>query len=255
MNKKIFFIITLLLFLGVDKTYAATATPTPSPAPTNSQLNSQINTLKDKIASQVSKLNLVQKRGIIGTIQNVSNNQITLTDLSGNTQYVDVDEITKFSSQASSSFGLSDLKKGMQVSVFGIYNKESQRILARYINTITVPTRYAGEIVAIDGKNYILTIMTNDQKSIKVEIDTTSTVDSYTTGAELTKYGFSKLTVGERVYGDAYPDKKDATLLIADRMIVYLDAPKDQSIQIVTPTVAATIAPTSTGAKSLKPIK
>lgn len=256
MTKKVLLISALLLFLEVGKTYAApAATPTSTPAPTSAQLNSQINTLKDKIASQVSKLNLVQKRGIIGTIQNVSSSQITLTDLAGNTRYVDVDEITKFSSQASSSFGLSDLKKGMQISVFGIYNKDSQRILARYINTVTVPTRYSGEIVAIDGTNYILTIMTNEQKSLKVEIDTTSTVTSYTTGGDLTKYGFSKLKVGDRVYGDAYPDKKDATLLIADRMIDFLDAPKDQSIQIVTPTIAATTAPTSTGAKSLKPIK
>ena len=255
MTKKILLISALLLFLGVGKTNAASATPTPTQAPTSAQLNSQINTLKDKIASQVSKLNLVQKRGIIGTIQNVSNNQINLTDLAGNTRYVDVDEITKFSSQANSSFGLSDLKKGMQVSVFGIYNKDSQRILARYINTVTVPTRYSGEIVAIDGTNYILTIMTNEQKSMKIEIDTTSTVTSYTTGGDLTKYGFSKLKVGDRVYGDAYPDKKDATLLIADRMIDFLDAPKDQSIQIVTPTIEATTAPTSKGDKSLKPIK
>src|SRR5579872_2524324 len=236
MNKKILFIIAMLFFLEIGKTYAASTTPTPTQAPTGSQLNSQINTLKNKIASQVSKLNLVQKRGIIGTIQNVSNNQITLTDLSGNTQYVDVDEITKFSSQSNATFGLSDLKKGMQVSVFGIYNKDSQRILARYIDAVIVPTRYSGEIVAIDGTNFILTIMTTEQKSVKVEIDTTSTIDSYNTGGNLTKYGFSKLNVGNRVYGDAYPDKKDATLLIADRMIDYLDAPKDQTIQIVTPT-------------------
>jgi hypothetical protein len=252
MKKKILFITGLLFFVFINKSYAAVPTPSPT---SSAAVNSQINQLKDKIASQVSKLNLVEKRGIIGTIQAVSNNQITLTDIKGNTRYVDVDEITKFSSGSSSSFGLSDLKKGMQVSAFGIYNKESQRILARYIYTATVPTRYSGEITAIDGKNFQITIMTTDQKSAKVEIDTASTVDSYSTGGELTKYGFSKLNVGDRVLVTGYPDKKDATLLIADRMTVYLDAPKDQSIQIVTPTAAATIAPTSAGGKNLKPIK
>jgi len=253
MKKTILLIAGLLFFVVINTAYAA-ATPTPNPTG-SAQLNSQINQLKDKIASQVSKLNLVEKRGIIGTIQSVGNNQITLTDPQGQTRYVDVDEITKFSSASNTTFGLSDLKKGMLISALGIYNKESQRILARYIDTEIVPTRYAGEITGIDGKNYQLTIMTTEQKTVKVEIDTTSTVNSYTTGGELTKYGFSKLTVGDRVFVTGYPDKKDATLIIADRMIVYLDAPKDASIQIVTPTPAATVAPTSAGGKNLKPIK
>jgi len=250
--KKSILIISVVLFLSlITKTYAAD----PTPSPTSAALNSQINQLKDKIASQVSKLNLVEKRGIIGTIQAVSNNQITINDIKGNVRYIDVDEITKFASGSTASFGLSDLKKGMMVSAFGIYNKDSQRILARYVNTATVPTRYAGEITQIDGKNFNVTIMTTDQKTVKVEIDTTSTIDSYTIGGDLTKYGFSKLNVGNRVFVTGYPDKKDATLLIADRMIVYLDAPKDQTIQIITPTTVATVAPTSTGGKNLKPIK
>ncbi|SRR6266568_438701 len=251
MKKKILITTLLLFFVWTNQTFAATPTPTSSAA-----VNSQINQLKDKIASQVSKLNLVEKRGVIGIIQAVANNQITLTDTQGRTRFVDVDEITKFSSGASNaSFGLSDLKKGMLVSVLGIYNKESQRILARFIDTTTVPTRYAGEITAIDGKNFLLSMMTVDQKSVKVEIDTASTVSSYSNGGSLTKYGFSKLNVGDLVEVVGYPDKKDATLLIADRMIDFLDAPKDQKIMIVTPTASATFAPTNAGAKNIKPIK
>jgi hypothetical protein len=251
MMRKIFLTVILLFFVLTNSAFAAAPTPTSS-----ATINNQINQLKDKIASQVSKLNLVEKRGMIGTIQAVANNQLTLTDTQGRTRYVDVDEITKFSSGATNaSFGLSDLKKGMMVNVLGIYNKDSQRILARFVDTATVPTRYAGEITAIDGKNFQLTIMTVDQKTVKVEIDTTSTVSSYSNGGALTKYGFSKLNVGDRVAVVGYPDKKDATLLIADRMIDFLDAPKDQNILIVTPTASATVAPTSAGAKSIKPIK
>jgi len=251
MNKKLFVITTILFLLAANSAVAAA----PTPSPTSTTLNSQINQLKDKIANQVSKLNLVEKRGITGTVQSVSNNQITLTDTQGQMRYVDVDEITKFQSASNSSFGLSDLKKGILVSVLGIYNKESQRILARYIDTQVNPTRYAGEIIEIDGKNFVLTVMTFDQKSVKIEIDTTSTVSSYSKGGSLTRYGFSKLNIGDRVKAVGYPDKKDNTLLIADRMIVFLDAPKDQNILIVTPTPLATVAPTSAGAKSIKPIK
>src|SRR6185437_5796081 len=122
-------------------------------------------------------------------------------------------------------------------------------ILARYVDTTVVPTRYSGEITSIDNKNFQFTMMTIDQKSQNIDIETTSTIYSYTSGGSLTRYGFSKLTVGDRVEVIGYPDKKDATLLVTDRAVDYLSAPKDAKISIVTPTTAATVAPTSAGAK------
>ena len=56
MKKKIIITTVLLFFVLINKTYAAAPTPTSSAA-----INTQINQLKDKIASQVSKLNLVEK--------------------------------------------------------------------------------------------------------------------------------------------------------------------------------------------------
>jgi len=250
--KKLLIITTIFILAGANTAFAATATSSPSAGATE---NSQINQLKNKIASQVAKLNLVEKRGVIGTIQSVTDNQITLTDTNGQTQYIDLDEITKFSSGSSTTFGLSDLKKGMVVSAFGIYNKESQRILARFVDTVANPIRYSGEITSIDSKNFDLTVMTTDQKSVKVEIDTSSTVVSYSSGGDLTKYGFSKLNIGDRVYVIGYPDKTNASLLIVDRMIDYLTAPKDNGIPLVTPTIEPTAAPTIAGGKSIKPIK
>jgi hypothetical protein len=242
-----------MLFVIVTSTsFAAEPSPT-----TSSILNSQINQLKNKIASQVSKLNLVEKRGIIGTVQDVTNSQITLTDNKGNIRYADLDEITKYESDADSSFSLTDLKKGTLISILGIYNKESQRILARYVDIETVPTRYQGEITAIDGKNFDLTMMTIDQKVEKVSIDDTTTTSSYSSGGSLGQYGFSKLNVGDRIFVVGYPDKTDATLLDADRVVDYLDAPKDPDISLVTPTTAITptAAPTEKGAKAISPIK
>lgn len=254
MKKGIFITTLLLTFSLTTNAYAAVS---PTPAPSNSQtLNNQINQLKDKIASRVSQLNLVEKRGVIGTIQAVTSSQITLTTYEGNVQYVDVDEITKYSSPgAGSSFGIADLKKGMLVRVLGIYNKESQRILARYIDTETVPTRYSGEIVSIDKTNYQFTIMTVDKKTQKIDIETTSKILSYTPDAGLQLYGFSKLAIGDRIIVVGYPDKKDRSLLITARLIDFLDAPKDPNIAIVTPTIVPTIAPTSKGAKSISPLK
>ena len=55
------------------------------------------------IASRVAQLKLVEKRGIIGTVTNVTNTQITLSDIQNNTRFIDVDELTKFTSAKAST--------------------------------------------------------------------------------------------------------------------------------------------------------
>lgn len=257
MKYKIFIILVSLFIAVTGTSFAAETSPSPSAAPTSSSLlNSQINQLKNKIASQVSKLNLVEKRGVIGTVQGVTNSQLTYVDTNGNTDYADLDEITKYQSDSDNSFDLTDIKKGMLISILGIYNKDSLRILARYVDTETVPLRYQGEITAIDTKNDDLTMQTMDQKIEKVSLDNSTTISSYTSGGSLTQYNFSKLNIGDRIFVVGYPDKTDATLLDAARITDYIDAPKDPNITAVTPTVAVTTtpAPTEKGAK-ISPIQ
>jgi len=230
------------------------AVPSPSQGTTQTEAN-QINQLKNKIASQVSQLKLVEKKGIIGTIQSASNSQITVMDTHNQLRYLDLDEITKYSSANGATLTVSDMKQGLKISALGIYNKDSQRILARYVSIEIVPTRFYGEITSIDKPDFQVLIMTDSGKSEKVEIDTTSTVSSYSGGTSLSTYGFSKLSLGDRVEVIGYPDKKDATLIIADRLIDYLNAPKDPNIAFTTPTPTIAPAPTSKGAKSINPIK
>jgi hypothetical protein len=246
-----------ILFLSTAITGPAYAA-VPSPTQTSTQTeNSQINQLKNKIASQVAQLKLVEKRGIIGTIQSVdlSANQITLLDIHDQIRYVDTDDITKYEDANGGSLAVTDMKKGMEISVLGIYNKQSQRILARFVSVEVVPNRFYGEITSIDKTNYDLTVMTDDQKSEKVEIDTSSTVVSYTGGTTLNTYGFSKLSLGDRVEVIGYPDKNDSTSTIADRLIDYLSVPKDPNITVETPTPIMTATPTGKGAKSISPVK
>src|SRR4051812_49382042 len=68
------------------------AATTPTKAALDKKLNEQINQLKEKIASRVSELNLVEKRGMIGTVTEISGSKITMKDVQGNTRFVDVDE-------------------------------------------------------------------------------------------------------------------------------------------------------------------
>jgi hypothetical protein len=89
--KKLIYITAIILFgIAVNPAYAASATPAPTKSndPVKEKLNSQINELKEKIASRVSELNLVEKRGLIGTVTEVKGNQLTLSDTAGNTRFV-----------------------------------------------------------------------------------------------------------------------------------------------------------------------
>lgn len=217
-------VLSILLYLAFAVTVNA-ATPTPSPEATpsktalNEKLNEQINQLKEKIASRVSELNLVEKRGMIGTVSEVSGSKITIKDIQGNTRFVDVDEITKFSSASNKTFGLSDIIKGTKISVLGLYNKQSKRILARFINTSVDPVFLSGTITNIDSKNFIITIKTTDNKELKLDNQTSTKTYAYDKEEGLVRSGFSKLEVGYRITTIGFPDTKDATMIVPSRII------------------------------------
>jgi uncharacterized protein YdcH (DUF465 family) len=253
-------LITLIIifFLGlslcVDTTYAISPTSTTDQTTTR-KLDKQINQLKDKIASRVSELNLVEKRGIIGAVTEAKSNQITITDLTGTPRFVDVDEITKFSSSSNKALGISDLTKGTKISVLGTYNKQSKRILARFINTHAFPTRYIGIIADIDTKNRQFTLITEKNQNVKIDVENATKISAYASDDTTTKLVFSKLKAGDTVFLIGYPDKKETTMLVADRIIALQNMQKNPNIVVAQPTTAPTIEPTAVGAKSIKPIE
>src|SRR3989344_2192879 len=149
------------------------------------------------IASRVAQLKLVEKRGIIGTVTNATNTQIAITDIQNNTRFVDVDEFTKFTSAKSKGvFGISDITKGTTLGILGLYNKESRRILARFVTVVSLPTLVQGGITSIDDKNFTVDVLTIDGKRFTVDIDYTTTTYSYTASSGHIKSGFSKMKEG-----------------------------------------------------------
>lgn len=233
-----------LLVSSAQSVSAQTPSPVKSASPTvnetlNEKLNTQINELKDKIASRVTELKLVEKRGVVGTVSETSTNRVTLIDTQGKTKLIDIDEITKFSSSASKTFGLSDLTKGTKVTVLGLYNKESKRILARFISTSVNPVFLTGGISEIDARNFVITVSSADGKKTRVDIGTTTRISSTDTDGELLRIGFAKLIVSDRVIVTGYPDKTDPELLVAQRLVVLSELPKDPKINIITPTPTA----------------
>lgn len=252
-------IFTIVLFLilaaGVSKAVYA-ATPTPATTPSQGDIQ-QIDDLKNRIASRVAQLKLVEKRGIIGTVTDATNLQITLTDVGGNTRFVDVDEFTKFSNPNASgtSFGISDINKGTKLGVLGLYNKQSRRILARQVGVLTLPKILTGAVSSIDGKNFSFYIVSEDNKQTLVDVETVTKTYSYTIGATLVSAGFSKIKVNESIIVIGFPDKQNPENIIASRILLFPDIPKSPKINYV-PAInpGASIVPSTGSGRKLTPI-
>ncbi len=238
-------------------------TPTTSPTPGQKShlidnLDQQINDLKDRIASRVAQLKLVEKRGAIGTVMDISGTQITLTDLRKNTRFVDVDELTKFSSpSAKGTFGISDITKGTKLGVLGLYNKQSRRILARFVDVLVTPTVLNGAIASIDSGKFSFKMVTADEKQYTVDIENITKTRVYTKADGLTKSGFSKIAENENVLVVGFPDVKNANKIIASRIILFPDLPVNP--KIVIPQAALNpnteVTPSSGNGKKLTPIR
>lgn len=255
--KKILFLFAFFIFGMLANQALAVVTPLPSsgqatptkvtPTPSTNaitQIDQQISSLKDKIASRVAQLKLVEKKGIVGTVTDVSATQITLKDSNGNIQFVDVDELTSFSSPSvKSNFGISDITKNMLLGVLGLYNKESRRILGRFVDVTIIPQHIDGAISDVDKKNFTITVVQNDGKQQTVEVEDVTKIISYDSTTGTVKSGFSKMTVGERVYAVGYPDKQDTTQLIGSRVIIFPNLP-------VNPIIANTLPATPTASAS-----
>lgn len=239
----VIFISILLILAAPSSIFALTQTPSPSPTK-NETITDQISQLKDKIASRVAQLNLVEKRGIIGTVSDVSSTQLTISDLRQNTRFVDVDELTKFSSpSAKTSFGISDITKGTTIGVLGTYNKQSRRILARFVSVLNLDTKIFGTIIDVDKKNFTVTVTSSDNKQYIVDHENNTKLQFYTANLGLVRGGLSKLQIGKMLYLAIYKNPKTSRFS-ADRIIQFNDIGTSQTPTPTNP-ASSTATPSS----------
>ena len=120
----------LLLVISYSLFVGAAHAATPTPEDKIRELRDQLIT---NIASRVAQLKLVEKRGIIGKVISVTSTQITVADVHGVTRFVDVDELTKFSSPASkAAYGISDIAKDSGTISYEILTGISRRVKRVY---------------------------------------------------------------------------------------------------------------------------
>lgn len=248
MKKYIFFILAALLTTTIFTKALAATTPTPTTS------TSLLEKVANEIASKTAQLNLVEKRGIIGTVTDSSGTQITLSDINGNIRFVDVDELTKFSSPSSKSYGISDVTKGTILGVLGLYNKQSRRILARQVSVqSSFPNVIYGAVADIDKINFEVTVVKENGQKVIIEIQDITKTYSFSSGT-LNKSGFSKIQTGGTIVAIGFPDKQDSNKILGTRLILLPDIQTSFSLNLE-PSANPTIPPSTGSGMKLYPIK
>lgn len=250
----VLFILSLLVFLLVTSYIShatnvwavtptkTTATPTPTPI-----VDEKVSEFKERIATQVAKLNIIKKRGIIGTISDLANNQLTLEDMRANRRFIDVDELTKFTEIGGKQIGISDLKKGETTTVIGLYNTESRRLTARFIKVEKLLERIRGEVTDIDKKTFTLEVVDLETKETKIiEVETTTKTSELTKEREIVKSGFSKIQVNERIFVVGLSKKGEEGLTASRILLMPEFSPNLKASPTATPTPQKTPTPTAT---------
>lgn len=190
---------------------------------------------KDRIASQVAKLKLVEKRGIVGVVASLSQTQITLTDTKDETRFVDVDELTKFEGKAN-DFGISDIKEGQALGVLGLYNKQSRRLLARVVTELTIPKFINGVVESKNEDNFTVTIVDARDKVYIADYERTTITFSYTKEDGLQRSGFTEIKPEQNAIV-SFSNNNEQTRISADRILIFPEIPKNPNVAIEAPQV------------------
>lgn len=244
----LFFLFSFLSLISYLLSPGAASAATPSAALSQEQIEK----LKKDVEKIVSK-NPSEKRGLIGTVTDASTTQITIEDTRGNARFIDVDDLTKFAAPGKTSFGISDITKGVTLGILGLYNKESRRILSRFVNVISLPKFFHGQVASIDGENYTIAIKTSDSK-FNVGVETTTKTLSYAKGNGLIRAGFSKIKEEQSIIVVGFPDTKDEKSITASRIIIFPDIATNPNLS-TSPTADNQVLVPSTGSgKKLTPI-
>lgn len=236
--KKSIFVFSVVSLLATTHNLQSSFAATPSPLPSQNQIASdsamleKIQKIKDIVADKVSKLKLVEKRGIIGKIKETSNVEIVITDIKGEIRRIDVDELTKFDINDDDTAGITDLEEGETYSFVGLYNKDTKKLLARNITTTnTIPVFFEGAISEIDEDNFQLVVVNNSGEKKKIDIQSSTKTSLASNEGDLTRSGFSKIDPNSRVLAIGFWDKKDTSLLAALRVIHFSNVPPTKEMQ------------------------
>lgn len=200
-----------------EKETTPTAAPSTNQVPESDEEIERVQRIKDIVASKVAELNLVEKRGIIATVTELASTEIKAIDYKDKNVTIDVDELTNFDFE-DEDFGISDLEVGQVYSFVGLYNRDSEKLLARFISQPdSIPNYIDGAISEINEDDFQISVVNADNKTFTVDIENSTDTMLVDSEGGLEESGFSGLEVGQRVIVVGFIT--DETEMSASRLI------------------------------------
>lgn len=229
--KKIFLWLNGFLVIGLLLTYPVLAAkPTPSPdqatnsATVSQERQEQIKELRERVASRVAELREKGRRAFYGQIKSISGGIIILTTKQGEKTVLTNEDTSFFriGSGSRKTIALKDLSVGETITAFGQVEIGKEQLTAKVIIAKVLPININGQVVGVDVEEGTITVETPKNKSMTVDIETTTKILVWEKGKGLQKLGLSKIKVGDRVHVNGFiPSKSQETNRItANRILV-----------------------------------
>ncbi len=246
MKKIIFILLTIAIIIlptavsAQEETEEPTAAPSTNQIPESDEEIERVQRIKDIVASKVAELNLVEKRGIIASVVEVSSTEIRGIDNKGNEITIDVDELTNFDFD-DEDFGISDLTTGEIYSFIGLYNKDSETLLARFIaEADSIPDYIGGAITSINEDDFQVEVVDKNGKTTIIDIESSTDTMLVDENGALEESGFSGLSVNQRIIVVGF--ETDDEIVSATRVIHFADIPPSSEVlaNLKTETTTAT---------------
>lgn len=205
-----------LTIIAQSGVHAQSPSPSASPVPTN-VVTREVQNLKDKLATKVAELRKLNHKAVSGVVASISGKTITLTDSSGKSLQVKIDDVlTKafsISGTTKKEVKPDTIEKGDYIITTGPMVENTVTA-----NTIYIDEQYivgSGKITEANATDFTLSVMSEDNEKLTIDIENNTKrllVDSKTLAKET--IGFTKIKVGDTVH---YVLKKTGTEKIKGR--------------------------------------
>lgn len=266
-------VITMGIMLSTP-VYAVTNVSSPTAQPTSKVVTSsgntsQLNELKQRLATKVAELRTVVKRAMYGTVKSVSVASATV-ETSTKEIKIELEDTVKVAQMISgkrTTLTTDDISVGDPMTVFGTYDETLDLLKAQYIfiESATVTKHISGTVTEVDTKNFSVTVNTPEGRTVVIDIEKITKSSAWNKTDGIAKSGFSKIAVGDTVHvaGAIEPKKEDhiSAIRILDignvsgviPTLTPTTTPTASSSATPKPTVKPTIKATATPATSPKP--
>ncbi len=211
------FILVLLLVIPISWANEIDSTPSATP-----QIDEEkIKALKEKLATKVAEIRETQTRGYFGEIAGLSKTSFTLVTTKGEVK-VRFSEDTKLVKLDGKKVEIEakDLANALSATLLGLFDPETDQLNAKVILLQSQPKHLYGEITAIDKEDTILTLRRNEGDPVELVYEKTTSSQEYDPNKKsLSKSGFSRIAVGDRLETWVKPSEDDTQKMSLMRVL------------------------------------